>query len=597
MREGSPVFRHRIYISKIQKRMFFLSFATAFIAVFTMTLAVLIDNVIVCVFYGETEIAAVSLASPFFYLLEIPAAGLATGIQTVCARDLGGGKIDKVDRQFNQIFFFAAALLTILTAFSFLSVPRMAVLFGGRGRTAALRPLAAEYLYGLSFEIVPYVLFCIMTPIVILDNGNRLISIASICGCMTDIVLDLLSVRFGWGLFGIGLATSASALVYFMISILHFLRHDRVIRLHFVMIRFTELKEILFSSAPKAFLSLADTFRSLLFISLVSFTGGVAGTFVYSLHGTISYTILIIAEGIAGAVGMLTGICCGEKNGEDLEGVSVLALRYNVFLSIGTIAILAVSAYPLSIALTETDASAELLLFALICIMFTVPFSILVHCRISYLQAVGLIREAQWMGVSSDLTVLTMSAALLAVRFGVRGVFMAFPVSQIAILIFSWLLHWRRTGKIFPSVSDYLEVGDSFFPEPGDVISYPVVTMEDCALASEQVMLFCKGHRTDGRKGFLAGLCVEELTTNVIGHGIKPGQPINTADIRVVIDGEDVIIRTRDGGSAFNLKRFADRLKAEELSESGTGIRILVNSAKNISYYRTYGMNTTIIRV
>jgi hypothetical protein len=76
--------RKRIYISSIQKRMFFLAFATSFVAVFTQTLAVLIDNVIVCAFFSEAEIASVILANPFFYLLEIPAAGLGAGIQAVC---------------------------------------------------------------------------------------------------------------------------------------------------------------------------------------------------------------------------------------------------------------------------------------------------------------------------------------------------------------------------------------------------------------------------------------------------------------------------------------------------------------------------------
>ena len=52
--------------------MFFLSFATAFTAVFAQTLAVLTDSVIICAFYGEAEVAAASLAGPFFYLLEIP---------------------------------------------------------------------------------------------------------------------------------------------------------------------------------------------------------------------------------------------------------------------------------------------------------------------------------------------------------------------------------------------------------------------------------------------------------------------------------------------------------------------------------------------
>ena len=147
--------RNQNFISSIQKRMFFLAFLTAFAAVFTQTLAVLIDNVVVCAFFGETEIAAVALANPFFFALEIPAAGLAAGIQVVCARDLGSGRIDHVDRKFNQIFFLSAAVLAVLTILSFCFIPQMTVLFGARGKTAVLQPFAARYLFGLSFEILP----------------------------------------------------------------------------------------------------------------------------------------------------------------------------------------------------------------------------------------------------------------------------------------------------------------------------------------------------------------------------------------------------------------------------------------------------------
>ena len=174
--------------------------------------------------------------------------------------------------------------------------------------------------------------------------------------------------------------------------------------------------------------------------------------------------------------------------------------------------------------------------------------------------------------------------------------FLAYPVSQIAVLAVIWAMHVRRTGKIYPPASDYLEVDESFRAGPGDVIDYPIRTREDCALASEQVMMFCRGHKLAERQIFLAGLCVEELTTNVIEHGISPRQTIRTADIRVVLDRGDVIIRARDSGPAFNLKRFAERMEAGG-SETGNGIRILVNASKNVSYYRTYGMNTTIIRI
>ncbi len=577
--------------------MFFLSFATAFIAAFTQTLAVLIDNIIVCAFYGETEIAAVTVAGPFFYILEIPAAGLAVGIQTVCAKDIGAGQVDKVNRLFNQLFFFIGAVMLALTVLSFLFTPQMAVMFGARGNTAVLLPLAEQYIYGLSFEIVPYVLFCIMTPVVILDDGGRLVSIASACGCITDIVLDLLSVRFGWGLFGIGVASSASAAVYFLITMLHFVSQEKVIKLHFVRMRFSELKDVFIASAPKAVLSLADTLRSVLFISLVSITGGVVGACVLSINGTIAYTVMIIAKGIAGAVGITTGICWGEKNGDDLEGNGVLAHRYTLVAVICVVTALLVCARPLSYALTESDASAELLRFAIYLICLGAPFSILVQARISYLQAIEHVREAQWMGIASNLVILTIAALLYVVPFGVRGVFMAFSTAPILTLLVSLVIHRKRSGKAFPAVDDYLELDDSFYTKPGDVISYPLESIEDCALASEQVVLFCRGHKIEDRKCFLAGVCFEELTTNSIEHGIKTSKGIKTADIRVVIDSGDVIIRLRDGGRAFNLKNFAERMERDDNLESGIGIKIIMNSVKNVSYYRTYGMNTTIIKI
>lgn len=587
----------RIYISKIQQRMFFLSFATAFIAAFTQTLAVLIDNIIVCAFYGETEIAAVTVAGPFFYILEIPAAGLAVGIQTVCAKDIGAGQVDKVNRLFNQLFFFIGAVMLVLTVLSFLFTPQMAVMFGARGNTAVLLPLAEQYIYGLSFEIVPYVLFCIMTPVVILDDGGRLVSIASAGGCITNIVLDLLSVRFGWGLFGIGVASSASAAVYFLITMLHFVSQEKVIKLHFVRMRFSELKDVFIASAPKAVLSLADTLRSVLFISLVSITGGVVGACVLSINGTIAYTVMIIAKGIAGAVGIMTGICWGEKNGDDLEGNGVLAHRYTLVAVICVVTVLLVCARPLSYALTESDASAELLRFAIYLICLGAPFSILVQARISYLQAIEHVREAQWMGIASNLVILTVAALLYVVPFGVRGVFMAFSTAPILTLLVSLVIHSKRSGKAFPAGDDYLELDDSFYTKPGDVISYPLESIEDCALASEQVVLFCRGHKIEDRKCFLAGVCFEELTTNSIEHGIKNSKGIKTADIRVVIDSGDVIIRLRDGGRAFNLKNFAERMERDDNLESGIGIKIIMNSVKNVSYYRTYGMNTTIIKI
>ena len=71
------------------------------------------------------------------------------------------------------------------------------------------------------------------------------------------------------------------------------------------------------------------------------------------------------------------------------------------------------------------------------------------------------------------------------------------------------------------------------------------------------------------------------------------GEPVYA----LTFDGRDVIIRVRDRGVAFNLKRFAERLSEEDQAPSAAGLRILLHSAKSVSYFRTCGVNTTILRL
>ena len=129
--------REPVYISGLQKRMFFLSFGAAFISAFTQSVAVLADNLIVCTWMGENEIAAKTLAGPFYYILEIFAAGLAVGLQVVCAESFGAGKLDRVNRLFDQVFLLAAASMSVLTVLSLAFAPQMTALWG-HGRSADL---------------------------------------------------------------------------------------------------------------------------------------------------------------------------------------------------------------------------------------------------------------------------------------------------------------------------------------------------------------------------------------------------------------------------------------------------------------------------
>ena len=232
--------------------MFARAFVTAAMTEFAQIVALTIDSLIICVYLGENEIAAVGLTSPFFYIVGIPAACLGTGFQIACSREMGRGKIDDLNRVFSQSILFSIMSMALLTAAVFPAVPLLAQAFGARGNTAHLLPLAKSYLYGLAFEIVPFVLQSALIAVVILDNGSKLVMASSIVGGVSNIAFDIIAVHYRWGLFGIGLGSSLSVVLSMATLLLHFLRMDRVLRFRFMRVRWDVIRTVLKSGAPSS---------------------------------------------------------------------------------------------------------------------------------------------------------------------------------------------------------------------------------------------------------------------------------------------------------------------------------------------------------
>ena len=311
------------YVSSLQKKMFRYAFITSVFTEFTQIIALTVDSLIVCIYLGELEIGAVGIAGPFFYLVGIPACCLASGLQTLCAQEMGRGRVDGVGRLFSETVSLTGAVLLALTAIVALTVPGIAWLFGARGSTAEMHPATCQYLYGLTFEIVPFVLMSITIPVVTLDNGSRTVMLSSIAGCLTDIILDIVAVTQGWGLFGIGLASSMSALVSFLVLLTHFLKKKRTIRFKLAKIGFRSIWNVIRTGLSSAFHSMAGMIRSWLLNMIAISAGGSVAMSLIAIHGTILDFVDIAAVGIAGAVGVLASI--------GLKTVCALAKEFNYY--------------------------------------------------------------------------------------------------------------------------------------------------------------------------------------------------------------------------------------------------------------------------
>lgn len=590
--------RESIYVSSLQKKMFFSAFLTAAYTEFIEIIAFTIDTIIVCTYFGEREIAAVGLAGPVFFLIGMPAACFAGGLQTVCSHEMGRGHIDAVCRKFSRTMLFAAWTMTIAGAVLLLSVPKLAFLFGARGNAADIAGLTSQYMYGVGLSAVPYVLLSAMTPVAVLDNGNRTVVISAAVGAAVNIAVDIASAVLGWGLFGIGTATAVSYAVSAVILLLHFRNKENVIRFTRVSLRPMGIEEIIRRGLTSASYYAAGAIRSVVLNAMVVSLGGGIGMSVLALHGTILDFVNIIPIAIAGALGILAGITYGERNEEDMGSFGALAHRYIIFLSVLISAILFLFRRP--IAGFFLDASSEgfpLMLYAIVCIAVSCMMNALVYSRVSYLQAVGKDGEARWMDTASNLVCYLALALLLSFPMGVRGVFAAFPASMALVLASVFLIYGKRSGRRVPKAGDYLGMEGYSYDPVRDTIAYPVSTPEECMLLSEQIALFCKGHRFSPKTAYFASLAAEEITMNALAGGSGFGKEKPPLDIRVVIEDGTLILRMRDNGQAFNLSSLSRMIDEDGDPARNIGTRMICSLADSIDHYRIYGMNTTIIRI
>ncbi len=94
-----------------------------------------------------------------------------------------------------------------------------------------------------------------------------------------------------------------------------------------------------------------------------------------------------------------------------------------------------------------------------------------------------------------------------------------------------------------------------------------------------------------------AGICIEEISTNIVKHVPASRQDADAAEIRVTIAEGRLILRIRDNTAAFNLSALADLCRDTSDPAANLGLKLICKTAKDIRYYSTLGVNTTIISV
>ena len=583
---------------RILNRMIMNTFITVAVIEFSQVGAGFIDGVIVSRFFGADEIAAVGIALPFFSLVGVFGGILAVGMQMRCTQEIGRGNVQKMNEIFSFTLSVGLILSLVLTTVLMLFSEEMAMLFGASGNAEKLLTSTSLYLRGVTLGLPALILNAIIAPAIELDGNQKCIKIGALLNAAFDIVFDVIAVLLGWGIWGIGIATSLSAYVNLMTLLLHFARKGRMVRFVRFHMGIQEFLNMLYIGSNKAVKRVCKLIRPIIVNAIIISYGGAVAMSALAIRNNFFDFVNILPTGIVGATSLLVSIYYGEVNEEAIRSTGSYVHRLWLAVSGGTCVILLVFARPIAgFYVSDNRELMDLCTFAIRALGLQIPVSTLVQARCGYLQAIHKTKNMQIVTILSYLVCVIASSFVMGQLFGTYGILACFTVSELLVLIMIEIYYMIKCRKLRLSPEDYLDLPGNFHLSPGDVISLDVRDLEDASLASEQIILFCKGHKIDKRTGYFAGLCAEELTSNVIKFGFTESRGTDkTIDLRVVIWDHKMVIRICDNCPAFDIQKKIASLMEDSDNLSNIGIRITSKIASDIRYVRMMNTNNVIIQ-
>lgn len=578
---------------------FFTMFLTFSLIEFTNVGAGLIDGLIVSNFLDTQAMAAAGIAHPIFSIAGIFGGMFATGMQTLCSRELGRGDVKAFNRLFSAVMILGTAFSLILTVGVLFSARPLAMLLGASGKGASLAEPAAHYLRGVGIGLPSLIMTGVLAAAIHMDSGRRLVMTAAVVGSVANVVLDCVAVVMNMGMFGIGLATALGQYIGVAVLVLHFTRED--IMLRFVPLR-TSLKEIgnlLSCGTEKALRRLGNVIRPIMINKLIIFYGGAMAMTAMSVESSLCDFSQFFAVGLADAAALLAGVLFGEMNDEGIEETGRCVHRYCARFC-GTICVLLlIFARPVAkLYIPEEGELLNLTTFAVRMIALEAPLYGLLRPRIAYMQAVNRIRNMQVLTALSSLFYVVMSAFVLGTAFGAYGVLACLPMSDFLSLTTVWLYYAVKNRRLVPTREDYLALPEDFHRSPADVIHLDIRHADDISVVSEQIHLFCRGHKIDEDTSYSAALCFEELASNTIEHGFQNCKKEPGIKLRMVYDSGELILRMLDNCPAYNVERqIAMTVNEGKVKPTeALGLKTLGGMASNIHYVHSLENNSVILR-
>lgn len=588
------------YESDILKSLFVSTFVPLILLEISTVGSGFIDGLVVSQFLGTKDLASQGLASPYFAIAGIVGGLLVTGMQTLATKAYGAGDVKQAEGFYSMALTVGgAASLALAFIFFFASGP-IGEVFGANGDSADLLPSLELYLKGLAIGTPAIVLFSLLIPIVQMNGGGKVVRISVILGVIANAVLDILAGVLGWGMLGMGLATSIATWAEYVILLVYSLSSKSSVHFSRKDADWSKFGTMVAMGLPKAIRKAANIFRPLLLNNLVLIIGGSTAMSAWATRNSMDSIGDVVGSGIAAAVMLLVGVLYGEENRDGIMQVCRLSVKW-ISLAVGAVALAMFILAPWLADLYATGNTevAELSTFAIRCVAVNIVLNALIEAYVNFLQATEQMFRTYVITIAIRFVLIVAVSYLMGYLFGIYGVWLSSIVSSLIVIGAVVVIAMVRKRSIKIGPDDILGLRTDFGATPENTLWYNITSDNPkYTTETEDIYELCERCGLEKQKAFRVALCLEEMVTNIIDYGFSSDGKPHSIDIRIVAKNDDLILRIRDDCELFNVREKGEAwMENPEDITKNLGIRLTMASARDLKYVNTLGTNTLLITV
>ncbi|RIZ57093.1 MATE family efflux transporter [Vibrio sp. PID23_8] len=407
-----------------------------------------VDGIFIGRYVGADGLAGINVAWPI--IGSILGIGMMVGVGTGALASIKQGEKDAegAKRILSTGLLLLIALMPVVATILFFFADDFIHWQGAEGR---VYELSLQYLHILIVACV-FSLGSIAVPFLLRnDDSPNLATILMVIGAVVNIVLDYIFIAWlNWELTGAAIATALAQMIVTILGVAYFFTSKAKLRLTIsdLKVQFDVVPKIVTIGTSSFFMYAYTSMMVALHNNLFAQYGSTLLIGAYAILGYIVTVYYLIAEGIANGMQPLVSYNHGARNQDNIRKLLKIAMGTSVLGGVAFVILM--NLFPYEFVSVFNNADQHLIDATVVGIrlhMFALFLDGFLVVAAAYYQSVNKGSKAMFVTIGNMVIQLPF-LFILPKLLGVTGIWIAFPLSNIALSLVVMSMLWRDVKKL-----------------------------------------------------------------------------------------------------------------------------------------------------